>query len=156
METQIEATIEERSPALKGDDTDELVSGRPVHMPPTGLEHGYDGSEILFASKRYECATGAGYALRDNVGFIVNLPGRRFLGPDVALTQGDPRGHRESVVGALAAGTPVVWEVDLPTATIACYRSSQPDTPETFRTRDTADAIAALPGWRVSMREICR
>lgn len=184
METKIEVTLDDLSHAPKDDGTYELMDGRLVHIPPTGLEHGYIGSEILFALKLYERKTGAGYAVPDNVGFIVNLPHRRSLSPDVAFTHVDPRGHREFVVGApifaveirspsdygrnpvaamadkradyFAAGTLVVWEVDLPTATIFCFRAAQPAAPSIFRMGDTADAEPALPGWRVPMRDIFR
>jgi Uma2 family endonuclease len=53
-----------------------------------------------------------------------------------------------------AAGTQVVWDVDPVAETIDCYRRSAPDEPVRWVRGQTADADAAVPGWRVSVDEI--
>ena len=87
----------------------------------------------------YEEATGRGYAIPDNVGFVVNLPNRRSFCPDAAFFVGESSGPKflegapvfavevrseedygpaaEKRLAAkradyFAAGTRVVWDVD--------------------------------------------
>lgn len=172
-----EATIEDLYCA-PDDGTYELVNGKLHYMAPTNLEHGYVGSEILFALKLYQRERQNGFAVGDGPGFIVNLPHRRSFSPDVAWTLQDPRGFKRFVDGApvfavevrspsnsedertrkradyFAAGTYVVWDVDLDSYRITAYRHDMPDTPRVFRRGDIADAEPALPGWRVAVNDL--
>jgi Uma2 family endonuclease len=54
-----------------------------------------------------------------------------------------------------AAGTLVVWDVDLmgPDA-IRCYRSTDPTRPQVFHRDETADAEPAVNGWRFPVNEL--
>ncbi len=56
--------------------------------------------EIYYALKTYERQTGAGYALGDNVGVIVNLPHRRSFSPDAAFVEHLPENPERFVDGA--------------------------------------------------------
>ena len=53
-------------------------------MSPAGGLHGRIALRIAAALLEYERRTGAGHAIGDNVGFVVDLPGRRSFSPDVA------------------------------------------------------------------------
>ncbi len=53
------------------------------------------------------------------------------------------------------AGTKVVWDVDTVNEIIYVYRASHPTNPTTYRRGDQAEAEPAVPGWRVSMAELC-
>ncbi|MDY6940347.1 MAG: Uma2 family endonuclease [Cyanobacteriota bacterium] len=55
----------------------ELVGGVLVMMAETGFLPGRAGGEIYASLRDYEEEYGSGYALPDNVGFLVNLPDRR-------------------------------------------------------------------------------
>jgi len=118
----------------------EIVHGKLVLMPPTGIEPGYAGDEIFVALREYARRTRTGRAVGDNKGFRVNLPHRKSFSPDAAYYLGNPTGMRfyegapifavevrsENDYGPLAeqemaakradyfaCGTQVVWDVDL-------------------------------------------
>lgn len=56
-----------------------------------------------------------------------------------------------------AAGTRVVWDVDLlGDDPIRVYRPDAPDAPTAFRRGETADAEPAVPGWRFPVDELFR
>jgi Uma2 family endonuclease len=54
-----------------------------------------------------------------------------------------------------AAGTLVVWDVDLLSAdTVRVYRASDPDRPTVYRRGQMAEAEPAVPGWRMPVDEL--
>jgi Uma2 family endonuclease len=54
-----------------------------------------------------------------------------------------------------AAGTKVVWDVDLLSENIVRkYREQDPRNPVVFRRGETADAEPAVPGWRMPVDEL--
>jgi Uma2 family endonuclease len=54
-----------------------------------------------------------------------------------------------------AAGTLVVWDVDLlGDIVIRAYRASTPEVVTAYRRGDTAEAEPAVPGWRFPVEEI--
>jgi len=54
-----------------------------------------------------------------------------------------------------AAGTLVVWDVDLLSPdVIKSYTAEDPGTPKIFRRGDIADAEPAVPGWRIPVDEL--
>lgn len=159
----------------------ELVRGKVVRMPPTGALPGYAGGQIFASLREYGRRTKAGHAVPDNVGFVVNLPHRRSFSPDVAFHVGEltmefvrgapvfavevrsksERGPRaERAIAAkradyFAAGTLVVWDVDLlGDEVVRCYRATDPDRPIVYRRGDTAGAEPALPGWSIPVDEL--
>ena len=175
------AAIEELYHALENGKA-EIIQGRVVHMSPTGAKPGRVAFKIASSLSQYEerrsqIEEGVGYAFGDNVGFLVDLPGRGSFGPDAAWytgpqgedemdflpgapafavevrSKGDygPKAERaisEKVQDYFAAGTLVVWDVDTRgTDVVRVYRATKPDAPTVYRRGDTAEAEPAVPGW---------
>jgi Uma2 family endonuclease len=69
----------------------ELVNGELVLMSPTGGLPGYAATEIVVSLREYARRTRHGYAVGDNVGFLVNLPHRKSFCPDAAFFTGELR-----------------------------------------------------------------
>ena len=135
----------------------ELVNGDIVLMSPTGGMPGYAGDEIFFSLRSYSLNMGTGIAVGDNKGFRVSLPHRGSFSPDAAWYVGPDPGmkffegaplfaaevrsegdyglqaeDRMAVKRAdyFAAGTLVVWDVDLlGDVTIRKYSSENPLNP---------------------------
>ena len=172
MQTHPEATIEDLYHA-RG--KAELVDGKVMLMSPTGGALGYAGDEIFASLREYARRTHRGYAVGDNKAFRVNLPHRKSFSPDAAFYVGPSPGMKffagapifavevrsERDYGAraervlarkradyFAAGTLVVWDVDLLSDDVVkVYRSSAPGHPTTYRRGDIAEAEPAVPGW---------
>jgi Uma2 family endonuclease len=52
------------------------------------------------------------------------------------------------IVDYFAAGTQVVWDVDLlGEDVVRSYRADEPENPTIYRREQTAEATPALPGW---------
>src|SRR5262245_36181582 len=79
------ATVED---LYKVDGKAEIVGGELVLMSPTGFQPGRSSGAIYISLREYERKTRRGYALSDNVGFIVNLPNRRSFSSDAAFYVG--------------------------------------------------------------------
>ncbi len=184
METRTEATIDDLYHAPTDDGTYELVNGELVHMSPTGFGPNRVAGRIYRSLAEYEEATGSGYALTDNAGYIVTLPHRRSFSPDASFSFNAPKDEMRFIAGApafaaevrsegdygpaadaaysakrrdyFAAGTIVVWDVDPINKTVTSYRAAEPDTPIRFGLGDTADAEPALPGWRIAVDALFR
>jgi Uma2 family endonuclease len=153
----------------------ELVDGEIILMPPTGARPGSAALEIVVSLRQYARGTGRGRAVPDNVGFRVNLPNRQSFSPDAAYhigadtglkfyegapifavevrSEGDygaeaERAMAQKCADYFAAGTLVVWDVDLlSTDMIKSYRADAPDQPTIFSPGDLANAEPAVPGW---------
>ncbi len=170
-----EATLEDlaREPGKA-----ELVNGRVVRMSPTGGLPGYAGREIVASLHEYSRRTGAGHAIPDNVAFTVTLPHRRSFSPDAAFyvgelrmgfltgapcfavevrSEGDygPAAERRMArkrADYFAAGTLVVWDVDLlGTTVVRVYRAHDPERATAYGRGDLAEAEPAVPGWSMSV-----
>ena len=129
----------------------------------------------------YEKATRRGYAIGGNVGFVVDLPHRKSFCPDAAFYTGnmtmkfgegapiftvevrndDEYGLRAGRQMAakrddyFAAGTLVVWDVDLLSDDVVkVYRASEPQTPTVYRRGEFAEAEPALPGWTMPLDDL--
>jgi Uma2 family endonuclease len=180
MSTKVEATIEDLY-ALPHNVKAEIVDGEIVLMSPTGDMPGRAGGSI-YASLRQHERKARGRAYPDNVGFRVNLPNRQSFSPDVAWHVGPSTGMKfldgapvfavevrseydsgpvaEQMMAAkradyFAAGTQVVWDVDLlGTEVIKCYDANNPTTPRVFRRGDIADAEPAVPRWKLPVDEL--
>src|ERR1700730_9893290 len=85
MSLRTEATIDDlyRVPSKA-----ELVRGEIVLMSPTGGLPGYAAFRICVSLDEYARRTKRGYAIGDNVGFIVDLPDRKSFCPDAAYYVG--------------------------------------------------------------------
>ncbi|MBI4747838.1 MAG: Uma2 family endonuclease [Acidobacteria bacterium] len=160
----------------------ELVNGEIVSMPPTGGDPGRTAGDIYSSLRQYERQSGTGFAYPDNVGFRVNLPNRASFSPDAAFHTG-PRTGMKFLEGApvfavevrsendygpeaelqmaekrrdyFAAGTVVVWDVDLLSESIVkVYRSTDPDAPTIYRRGEIAEAEPAVPGWTIPVDDL--
>lgn len=155
----------------------EIVGGRIVPLMSTGFLPSYAAAEIFVALRRYAAEHG-GFAATDNLGFVVDLPGRRSFSPDAAYFLDPPSNAMGFVEGAplfavevrserdygpraereiaakradyFAAGTRAVWDVDLQDARATVWLYDGPDAePQTFARDETADAGDALSGFSV-------
>jgi Uma2 family endonuclease len=166
---------------LPDDRKAELVNGEIVTMSPTGGLPGYAAGEIFASLRAYARQMKSGYAVGDNVGFIVSLPHRQSFSPDAAFyvgtlsmkfvegapkfaveirSEGDygelaEREMAEKRADYFAAGTLVVWDVDLlHEDVVRVYRAGDPLRATCFRRGDSADAEPAVPGWKMSVGEL--
>ena len=135
---------------------------------------------ICHALMSYESRAG-GYVYPDNVAFIVDLPNRKSFSPDAAFSKSAPdmrfvsgapdfaaeiRSEGDYEVAAekemaakradyFAAGTKVVWDVDLVSDDVVRkYVIDSPNTPTVYRRGEQAEAEPAVPGWQFSVDEL--
>jgi Uma2 family endonuclease len=164
----------------------EIIDGEVIRLSPTGAGPGRAAGRIASDLSHHEDGHGGGYAFGGNVGFLVNLPGRKSFSPDAAWYTGPlpsedldflpgapafavevrskndygPKAERaiaQKIADYFAAGTQVVWDVDLlGIDIIRSYRASVQNTPLVFRRDDTADAEPAIPGWTMPVNTLFR
>jgi len=179
MSTKTQATLADLY-RVKG--KAEIVHGAIVHMGPTGWKPGYASGEIAVSLRVHARRTGNGRAVTSNAGFRVNLPHRQSFSPDAAYWTGADPGMRffdgapvfaaevrsEDDYGPaaeramatkradyFAAGTLVVWDVDLLSEDVVrVYRSSDPETPTLYCRGDLAEAEPAVPGWQMPVDDL--
>jgi len=179
MSTKVEATIED---LYKVEGKAELVNGEIILMSPTGNRPGYAGDVILVSLFQYSKRHKVGRAVGDNKGFVVNLPHRKSFSPDAAFhvgadtgmkffngapvfavevrSEGDygPRAERRMALKRadyFAAGTLVVWDVDLLSEDVVrVYRASDPSKATIYRRREIAEAEPAVPGWTMAVEDL--
>lgn len=178
MSTKTEATIDD---LYKVEGKAELVNGEIVLMPPTGGFPNYAATEITVSLRQYAKRVKKGHAVSDNAAFRVNLPGRGSFSPDAAYYVGDltmkffegapvfavevrsegdygPKAERnmaEKRDEYFAAGTLVVWDVDLINDDVVrVYRASDPGNPKVYRRGEVAEAEPAAPGWTMPVDDL--
>jgi Uma2 family endonuclease len=179
MSTKTETTIED---LYRVEGKAELVGGEIVHMSPTGRMPSYAAGEIFVSLRDYQRRTGGGQAVTDGAGFVVNLPGRKSFSPDAAFYTGEdtgmkfyegapvfavevrsegdygPAAEREMAqkrADYFAAGTLVVWDVDLLSAgVVKVYRASDPQRPKVYGRDESAEAEPAVPGWSMAVDDL--
>lgn len=151
-------------------------------MSPTGDMPSRAATAIWSRLREYEASARTGRAYGDCTGFVVSLPHRQSFSPDVSFYVG-PRSRGKFLEGApvfavevrsendygpgaerafaekrtdyFAAGTKVVWDVDvLREEVVRVYRDSEPDEPITYRRGQIAEADPALPGFRMPVDEV--
>lgn len=160
----------------------ELVDGEVLLLMPTGDEPGFAGDEIFAALRDYARRTGYGRAVGDNKAFRVHLPNRESFSPDAAFYTGPRTGMRffegapvfavevrsENDYGPraeramadkradyFAAGTQVVWDVDLLSPDVVRkYTATRPEIPVIFRRGERADAEPAVSGWSMPVDDL--
>lgn len=179
MSTKTEATLED---LYKVDGKAELVNGEIVLMSPTGGKPSMAARAVVLSLYEYEQRTKSGYAITDNAAFTVDLPHRKSFSPDAAFytggeptmkffegapvfaaevrSEGDygPTPEKEMAkkrADYFAAGTQVVWDVDLLSETpVRVYRASDPDRPTAYGRGEFAEAEPALPGWTMPVDDL--
>jgi len=178
MSTKVEATIED---LYKVEGKAELVNGEIILMSPTGILPGYAGDEIFSSLREYSKRRRFGFAVGDNKAFVVNLPHRKSFSPDAAFCVGPitmkffegaplfavevrsendygPRAERAMAkkrADYFAAGTLVVWDVDLLNDDVVrVYRASDPERAKVYRRGETAEAEPAVPEWTMPVDEL--
>jgi Uma2 family endonuclease len=179
MSTKVEATIED---LYKVEGKAELVNGEIILMSPTGRRPGYAGDAILVSLFQYSKRHRVGIAVGDNKAFVVNLPHRKSFSPDVAFDIGPdtgmkffngapvfavevrsecdygPRAERQMAKKRedyFAAGTLVVWDVDLLSDDVVrVYRASEPEKAVIYGRGEIAEAEPAVPGWTMAVDDL--
>ena len=160
----------------------EIINGEIVEFMSTGDAPSSAAFNIAVSLKIYQRQTKFGRAYSDNVGFLVNLPDRKSFSPDVSFYIGERAGMRflegapifavevrsENDYGNkaerdiaqkrqdyFAAGTEIVWDVDLLGENIIkSYHRSNPNEPQIFKRGEFANAEPALPNWEIAVNEL--
>ena len=179
MSTKVEATIED---LYKVEGKAELVNGEIILMSPTGFLPAYSAGEIFSSLREFSKRQKYGLALTDNAAFVVNLPHRKSFSPDAAFfvgagsgmkfleaapqfavevrSEGDygPRAERRMALKRadyFAAGTLVVWDVDLLSEDVVrVYRATDPETATIYHRGEIAEAEPAVPGWTMVVDDL--
>jgi Uma2 family endonuclease len=143
---------------------------------------GYAGDAITVSLWQYAKQTGSGRAVGDNKAFRVRLPHRKSFSPDAAFHIGPRTGMRffdgapifaaevrsegdyglqaeqdlaDKRADYFAAGTLVVWDVDLLSPDVVrVYRATDPDHPTIYRRGEIADAEPAVPDWTMPVDDL--
>jgi Uma2 family endonuclease len=160
----------------------ELINGEIVELSPTGGKPNRAAMKITLSLYEYERKTHRGIAVGDNAGFIVNLPHRKSFSPDAAFFTGKDPGMkffegapvfavevrsendyglaaeqkmREKRADYFAAGTQVVWDMDLlGEDVVRVYRTTNPNQPIIYRRNQSAEAEPAVPGWTMPVDDL--
>ncbi|HKG81399.1 MAG TPA: Uma2 family endonuclease [Pyrinomonadaceae bacterium] len=178
MSTKVEATIED---LYKVEGKAELVNGEIVLMAGTGGLPHYAALEITMSLMAYQKTIKKGYAIADNAVFVVNLPHRKSFSPDAGFYIGEitmkffqgapvfavevrsendygPRAEREMAkkrADYFAAGTLVVWDVDLLSDNVVrVFRSSEPENPTIYGRGEIAEAEPAVLRWTMAVNDL--
>jgi Uma2 family endonuclease len=162
----------------------ELIGGEVVKLLPTGMLPSRASFAIAMSLRQHESPERVGQAYSDNTGFIVSLPIRESFSPDASWYVGTFTGMKflegaplfaaevrsENDYGAkaeqdmaakrkdyFAAGTQVVWDVDLLNPDVVkVYRTSSPEEPTLYKRSELAEAEPAVSGWQMSVDELFR
>ena len=178
MSTKVEATIDD---LYKVKQKAELVNSEIILMSPTAPLPNYAAGEIFTSLNRYSKEHQLGHALTNKAAYTVNLPHRKSFSPDVSLyagkltmkfaegapvfaveirSEGDYGRYAERQMARkredhFAAGTRVVWDVDLLSdEVVKVYRASGPETRVIYRRGQLAEAEPAVPGWTMPVDDL--
>ena len=160
----------------------EIVAEQLVIINPAGGAPSYAAGEIFISLHAYAQYRKLGRAVSSNAAFVVNLPNRESFSPDAAFyvgpdpgmkffegapvfavevrSEGDdgPQAERKMTqkrADYFAAGTLVVWDVDLlGVDVIKSYSAQNPDKPMIFRRGEKAKAEPAVPGWSMPVDDL--
>ena len=167
----------------RADGKAEIIDGAVVLLPMSGRMPTFAAEEIGISLCSYVRRTKRGEACADGNDFLVQLPRRQSFQPDVSYYVGPdpgmeffphaplfavevrserdygPAAEREMTAKRadyFAAGTLVVWDVDLLNEDIIrVYQHADPDQPAAvFRRGQSADAEPAVPGWTMPVDDL--
>jgi Uma2 family endonuclease len=153
-----------------------------VVIGPSGGEPAIATGNIVFSLHMHKKRYGGGRVFMSRLTYLVDLPHRQAICPDVSWYTGStagvgyPRGapvfavevrdwidHGDEAERRMAAkradyfaaGTLVIWDVDvLREKVIRAYRADDPGHATVYRQGETADAEPAVPGWRFPVDEL--
>src|SRR5919109_4159866 len=162
MATRPKATIKDLY-HLPEDGKAEIVNGELIARAPIGFLPGR-AAGVLYLSLKIElphresfspdCAiyTGKHTGMKFPEGapiFTAEIRSEGDYGPGAEQAIADKRADY------FAAGTLVVWDVDLLSEeAVRVYRASEPNRPTVYRRGEVAEAEPALPGWSVPVDEL--
>ena len=161
----------------------EIINGEIVYFPMPGGIPTYAAEEIYSSLRVYAKQVRKGRAFADGNDFLVDLPDRQsfrpdcgyYLGPPATMkffngapafavevrSEGDygPAAEREMAAKRadyFAAGTLVVWDVDLLSEEVVrVFRDGKSEQPAAVYRRDqTAEAEPAVPGWTMLANDL--
>ena len=161
----------------------EIIDGAIVLLPMSGRMPTFAAEEIFVSLRGHVQRTKHGQACADGNDFLVQLPRRQSFRPDASYYVGadpgmkffphaplfaaevrsendyGPAAEREMAAKRadyFAAGTQVVWDVDLLSdGVVRVYRNNDPDLPATVcRRGQSADAEPAVPGWSMPVDDL--
>jgi Uma2 family endonuclease len=159
----------------------EIIDGEIIRLPLSGGLPSLATGAILFSLMRQENLS-SGRTFTSTVAFLIDLPYRKSISPDASWYVG-PRWGMKFPEGAplfaaevreadeygieveeslaakradyFAAGTKVVWDVDLLSDDVVrMYRVDSPEQPTIYRRGETAEAEPAVPGWTFVVDEL--
>ena len=178
MSVRFEATIEDLQQIKQ---RAEIVNGQIILMPPTACLPGYAAGEIFYSLRQYSKRRNFGHAVSDNRAFIVDLPHRKSFSPNAGFYVGELTTHfyqgapvfaveirslddygskaerrlAQKRIDYFAAGTLVVWDVDLMSEDVVrVHRSSDPKTFTIYHHGETAEAEPAVTGWTMPVNDL--
>ena len=163
----------------------EIINGEIVLLPMTGLDPNHAAGEIYVSLRLYARRTQTGWVGTNGLGFIVDLPHRMSFAPDASYfvlpdsgmkfiegapdfavevrSENDygPAAEREMAAKRadyFAAGTSVVWDVDLQSEEVVrVYRADNAHQPAAiYRRGQPAEAEPAVPGWTFPVNDLFR
>jgi Uma2 family endonuclease len=160
----------------------EIVNGELILISPTGDLPSRAAFNIASSLKEFARGKNIGRAYPDNTGYKVNLPDRDSFSPDASFYTGQSTGMKflegapafavevrsefdygkkaEAAITKkrsdyFAAGTQVIWEVDLLSEDmIKVYRASDPHNPTIYRRGEIAEAEPAVLGWTMPVDDL--
>ncbi len=181
MTTKTQATIEDLYRVPENGKA-EIVNGELILMPPTGDLPSSAAFNVASSLREFARGKNIGRAYPDNTGFKVNLPDRDSFSPDASFYTGKHSGMKflqgapvfavevrsefdygkkaEAAIikkrsDYFAAGTLVIWEVDLLSEdTIKVYRAADPNNLTIYRRGEIAEAEPAVPGWTMPVNDL--
>lgn len=163
------------------DEKAELVNGQIVLKGKPGMRPARAAARIWKSLEQHELTHGGGVSGPNGVYYLVDLPKRESFSPDASWyrgtevdgtvtgppalavevrSQGDYGLRAERTIAAkraeyFAAGTAVVWDVDmLREQVIRVYRASDPENPTVYHRGEVAEAEPAVPGWRIPVENL--
>lgn len=179
MSIQTRASVDD---LMRYDGKAELINGEIVPMAATGWASHYAAAEVFVSLRAHVRRQRRGRAFSDNAAFRVDLPHRETFSPDAGYYEG-PNPGMKFFTGAprfavevrslgdygpaadeeialkradyIAAGTLVVWDVDLlGEDVVRAYRASDPARPTIYRRGQAAEAEPAVPGWSMPVDDL--